>query len=392
MDEHEIFEEFAVIVGEMTSDATTGMVPLSSELVQEVTAGDPDPRFATFVIESGWSNQRRYWGAELFDNVAEQINNGDESIVGYLGHIRPEDDGYSFPEIQMQWLKARVQRSGDKAKLAVKAYVLPGTKGRDYLKRRLVKTVSWRGSAIETPYEKGVRVSAFNIESIDLSRPRKAGMSARLVGALTSEMETEGRQVKPEEIAVLTPSDLRAHAPAVVSAIEAEARKALETQVSEMTEKVEEAKPEVDKLAEVRKALGISDDADPLELIRKLMETASAAGKTVRNKLLDEVLGRKFKDDTARALVRRVLATEMENRVQSGTIVIQGVESAKSDDEKVIEEMVVGFVDSDEQIQKLVSEMEPSSPLPPTTGNEPQKRGEWKAGHSTSNVRVRSAA
>src|SRR5215831_13047819 len=158
MDETEITEVFDSIA-EMSSDVG-GLVTLSPEVVASVTEGDDDPRFATFVIESGWSKSKRFWGGELFNEIASEIQvaSGNEPIVGYLGHIKPEDDAYSFPEIQLQWVGAKLLQVGDRAKLAVKAYVLPGTLGRKYLKKGLVKTVSWRGKASQEPYEKGVRV------------------------------------------------------------------------------------------------------------------------------------------------------------------------------------------------------------------------------------------
>ena len=123
-----------------------------------------------------------------------------------------------------------------------------------------MKVVSWRGQAAEIPYEKGVRVKKFQIESIDLSRPRKAGMSARLVGALTSEMEEGGRQVDAKEIAALTMNDLRAHAPQLVESIEKDARNPLETKVSEMETEATETKKVIDFLPKLREILGLDDN------------------------------------------------------------------------------------------------------------------------------------
>src|SRR6516165_14759 len=133
MDETEITEVFET-VAEITSDVG-GLVTLHPEVVASVTEGDDDPRFATFVIESGWSKSKRFWGGELFSEIADEIASAStrEPIVGYMGHIKPEDDAYSFPEIQLQWVGAKLIQTGERAKLAVKAYVLPGTKGRDYL-------------------------------------------------------------------------------------------------------------------------------------------------------------------------------------------------------------------------------------------------------------------
>jgi len=379
----EIFENFDCIV-EMSADAGSGMVPLSPDAVAEITTGDDDPKFATFIIESGWSKSKRYWGAELFANVAEQINDGGgEPIVGYLGHIRPEDDAYSFPEIQLQWVKARVQRAGDKARLAVKAYVLPGTHARNYLRRGIARTVSWRGKAIQVPYEKGVRVSEFDIESIDLSRPRKAGMSARLVGALTSEMSEEGgNSVKPEEIAALSENELRAHAPTLVKSIEDAATKPLTEKVSEMETKDENSKPVLAIVPQLRAVLGLDDKADDVTVLSKAVEQIKAAGKSLRDSIVDAVLTKKKFNDP---ILRRLITSEMAGK----EFTITGNSEA---DEKTVTEMVNSIVDSDDSLKKAVSEMtgdpkDPPGVTPPRNGSEP-----WKAGTENANVRVKAVS
>lgn len=387
MEFQEIFEDFD-LVGEYTTDATSGMVPLSPDLIAEITQGDTDPRFATFVIESGWSKSKRYWGAELFDNVAEQINSG-EPLVGYLGHISEKDDPYAFPDIQFQWVKARVQKVGDKAKLAVKAYVLPGTKGRDYLQRKIANTVSWRGKAAQVPFEQGVKVSKFIIESIDLSRPRKAGMSARLVGALTSEMEeTEGgNSVKPDEIAALQENELRAHNAGLVETIETGARKPLETKVAEMETDKAKADPVLSLIPEFRKVLGLDEKTDELGTVQAVISHLRKQGKSLRESVLDGVLAKRLKggEEADRVLLRRVLVGEMESK----EITLTG-DATK--DEKIVSEMVTEIVDGDESLKKMVSEMADAPPAPPHT--EPPRGGDkaWKPGMSTSNVRVKARA
>jgi hypothetical protein len=102
-------ENFDSVVSEMTSDPSS-LVPLAPEVVARVTEGDDDPRFATFVIESGWSKSKRFWGPELFGKVASEMTEAakTEPLVGYMGHIRPDDDPYTFPEIQLQWVGAKL--------------------------------------------------------------------------------------------------------------------------------------------------------------------------------------------------------------------------------------------------------------------------------------------
>lgn len=387
----DLIEVFETEVSEMTTDPA-GLVPLSPEFVSEITDGDDDPRFATFVIESGWSKSKRYWGPELFGQVVSEINAAavNEPLVGYMGHIAPDDDPYVFPEIQLQWCGAKLLQMGEKAKLAVKAYVLPGTKARTYLskKKPLVRTVSWRGSAGQVPFEQGVKITSFHPESIDLARPRSAGMSAKLVGALTSEMNEGGNSVKPEEIAALQPNELRAHAPQVVTSIEDEAKKPLQEKISEMETTAAAVKPSLDLIPELKKLLKLDNDSDEISVMQAAIEYFKTEGKKIRETILDTVLEKRFKggSDADKTLVRRILASEMESR----DVKITG---NKEEDEKAISEMITKFVDGEPSLKQLVSEMEQAPPAPPVTGHENGGNGDgWKAGFETSNVRVKARA
>jgi len=387
----EIFEQFDDVVAEMTSDPS-GLVPLPADLVARVTEGDDDPRFATFQIESGWSKSKRLWGPELFEAIATEINTSaqsGETVVGYQGHIKPENDAYEFPPIQLQWLGAKLLPAvGDKAKLAVKAYVLPGTRARDYFKRGLVKSVSWRGKVLQEKHGQGVKIKEFLIESIDMARPRTAGMSARLVGPLTSEMETEeGGIVKPEEISALQENELRAHNPTLVQTIETEARKPLELKVGEMETAEAAKKPTLDLIPELRKLLGLSDDTDDLNTVQAVISELRSHGKKLRDSVLDRVLSKKLTggEERDRQLVRSLIATEMRDR----EIKLTGNEE---EDDKTVTEMVNSVIDGSTQLKEIVSEMEQSPASPPV--NQPPRGGqrELKAGMQTSSIRVRSAS
>lgn len=378
-----ITEVFETAV-EMTTDSNA-VVPLASEIVSRVTEGDDDPRFATFVIESGWSKSKRFWGPELFTNVAAEMNGAakGEPIVGYMGHIKDEDDPYVFPEIQLQWLGAKLSHFGDNARLAVKAYVLPGTKGRDYLLRGLVKNVSWRGKVAQEKFEQGVKIKNFHIESIDLARPRTAGMSASLVGGLTSEME--GGKVKSEEIAALSENELRMYNPTLVTSIETAVKTPLETKVSEMETSTVAVKPTLDLIPEFRRILGLADDVDDVTVLGRALTSIKEAGKSVRDSILETVLAKKFKDEGTKKLVQRLIASEIEEvRDFKAT-------GDSTNDEKKISEMVNAFIDGDETIKTQVSEMEGTPASPPSSERSRDGQRELKPGMTTSRIRVRAA-
>lgn len=388
---HEMFEVFDDVV-EMTTDPAS-VVPLSRELVASVTEKDDEPLFATFVIESGWSKSKRLWGPELFSDVAAEINSsvqGGEPIVGYMGHIRKEDDPYAFPPIQLHWLGAKLIQAGDKAKLAVKGYLLPGTQGRAYAERKppLFRSVSWRGKIAQEQHGQGVRVKKFLLESIDLARPRAAGMSARLV-ALTSEMETDERSeaVKNEEIAALSENELRAHNSGLVLSIETAARKPLEDRVSEMTTEAAAVKPTLDLIPEFRKVLGLDENMGTIETVQAVISELRRQGKKLRDSVLDAVLDKKLKggEDRDRALVRSVIAGEMKDK----DVRLTGDEEK---DEKTVEEMVNSVIDSNPQLKETVSEMMETPASPPTTQPPRGTPRELKVGMQTERIRVRSAS
>ena len=374
MDEiQDLFE--CEVVSEMASGAAA-LVSLSPEKVAEITEGDDDPLFATFVIESGWSKSKRYWPPEILASISEQINRSSEPVVGYMGHIKPEDDSFSFPDIQLQWMKAAIQPSSDKAKLYVKAYALPTSKARDYLKRKLVRTVSVNGIANLKRIQGGVSVNEFDLESIDLSRPRKAGMKNSLV-ALTTEMEDS--TVKPEEIAALQENELRAHNPALVTAIETSVKKPLEEKVTEMEAEAEDGKKQTDLITEIRKTLGLGEDADVLTTIGEMLTKLKAQATDMKDRTFDKVLEKKFKSESTRNLVRRLVVTEMSVD-----------EETEDEDEyyKKVEEMVNEFIDKDDDLKALVSSTETGGGRSLTSP--PGERGnrEIKEGYENENIEV----
>jgi len=384
MEFQDVIEDFTITVSEMGD--STGMVPLDPTFVQSVTEGDDDPKFATYVIESGWSKSKRFWGPELFTNVASEINGAaaTEPYVGYMGHIRPEDDPYSFPEIQLQWVGAKMLSFGDRAKLAVKAYVLPGSKAREYARRKFIQTVSWRGKVAQEPFEKGVRIKEFQIESIDLSRPRAAGMSARMVGALSSEMETGGSEVKTEEIAALTANDLRAHNPALVKSIEDEAKKPLETKVSEMETTADQVKPTLDLIPQLRSILGLDEKTEDVSVISAAVSELRKAGKSLRDTVLATVLDKKLKggEERDRKLVTRLIAGEMASKDVKLT-------GNSEKDEETVGKLVSEIIDSSSDLKSIVSEMEGAPPSITNTPKTDGKTTDYKPGTVTSNIRVK---
>lgn len=207
-------------------------------------------------------------------------------------------------------------------------------------------------------------------------------MSARLVGALTSEMQTEDHTVKPEEIAVLQENELRAHAPALVKTVEDAARKPLEEKVAEMEQKDEAAKPVLDFIPQLRATLGLADDASPLDVLKAGYEEIRKAGKSVRDSLLSEILEKKFGKERD-PLVDRILTAEMSPDFRPT--------GKKDDDYKKVEEMVNSIVDGDEALKEKVSEMQGTPTAPAITGKDRGGKKKVEPGYESTGLRVRSA-
>jgi hypothetical protein len=382
MDFEQITDAFDVQVVSEMAIGDGVLVPLPREIIEDITAYDDQPKFATFLIESGMSASKRNWRPEILEKISEQINTAGDPVVGYLGHIKPDDDGFAFPEIQLHWLRSRCQRVGDKVRMAAKAYVLPEGKGRSYIARKLVRTVSISGKAAMRPIQGGgVDVMDFDLESIDLARPRKAGMRTALVGGLTSEMEQEDNAVKPEEIAALSANELRAHNPSLVEAIESEARKPIETKVGEQENEITELKTEADTLGKVREALGIDESADILSTVGEILVKVKGIAQDAKDKVLDSVLAEKFKDENTRGLVKLALASEMAGLE---------IEDTSDESKKKVTEMVETKVENNEILRGLVSEQSSSGA---SFQGKPLERGpkEFKAGYEDDNVKVRKA-
>jgi len=350
-------------VSEMAADAGA-IVQLDPSRVQQLTeaTGDEKPQFPILRVEGGTSGNGNHWSDEILRDVAEQINK--EEPVAYLGHIKPEDDGYAFPEPQTIWLKAVTRDEGGKTVLYVKGYNFPQAKIREYLRTGVTRVASWRGKAAG-PVMGGVRyIKEFKLESFDWSRKGKQGMNARVV-ALATEMQ-EGSE-DDVEIGKLTLTELQAANPSLVDLIKAEGKKETEATISEMEPKVEAADKAEETFKKLRDVLGIDESADIVQAVGDVVEQVENVSKKTLMEKIGEVVAGKVKGDRARsAVLRLVPVTEMEG---------------KSDDD--LKSAVEALFDSDEDIKAIVTEMEGGAgPLRHTGSGDRMTGSESKVGQS----------
>jgi hypothetical protein len=367
------FEDIVLdgIVSEMTADPAFN-IPLDSARVQQILAVTKDdaPQFPILRVEEGTSNNGRVWDAAILEDVAEQINRMEP--VGYLGHIKPEDDGYAFPKPQTIWLKAVTKKEGAKTVLYTKGYNFPNADARMYGPLGVTREASWRGKAALQALPNGMkRVTKFVLESIDWSRKGKAGMSARLV-AIATEMEGSDK-VDPKDIAALTVADLTAHNPNLIELIKRDATVEQQTRISEMEQEAEQAKDGLTLLARVRETLGLKAEDDPVAAIVSAQEELDKINRRTLHERLADILSKKVKNESARKTVLRLLpVSEMENL-----------------DDAALEAKVVASIDSDDEIKAIISEME-QTPVRPGRGS--QSSGGNGKGYQPKSGSVRASA
>lgn len=294
-------EEIICSVSEIGS-AIGSQVYVDPEKIAEITKDDSDPQFVTVYVEEGWSKNKRYWPGQLFDKIARQIN--ENQPVAYLGHIKEQDVGYAFPDPQTVWLGAKVERLGEKCKLWVKGYNIPGARIRELVKRRAADSVSWRGDATLIPITGGYRVEDFEIESFDWARKGTSGMSAKLA-SVTSEMEDN---VEPKDIAALSETELRTHNPLLVKAIEDSAVKPVNDKVTEMEAAATAVKPDLDVLEQIREKLGIDKDKNVFEAVAEVVDKLTTFTKDKFKNAMDDLLAKKIPhSEHARNAVKRLV-------------------------------------------------------------------------------------
>lgn len=333
-------------------------------------AGDDTPEFPVIRVEEGWSRSGRLYDADFLESVAEQTNALEP--VGHLGHIEDDKVATAFPDPQTTWFGAITRTEPSKQKdrigemvktIYIAGYNLPGAKVRQYLKAKAVRGISWFGTGEQVPIPgKGAQVRNFRLLALDWARKLAEGMPTSSVVAIASEMEGS---VADKSLATVSPEEFEKENPngyaLLVSKVEA---KQADT-IREMEEKVKDGEDAKSLLAEIRKALHIKEDADPLAAIADAMSKLGERAKATLDTALTKVLEEKVPDEKKRKLVLRMLpVAEMESKL---------ADAKEEEAEKLISEMVDESFDKDKDIQVLIGEMQPPTP---------RRREEFKGGSS----------
>lgn len=352
-------------VAEMVTDPVKldTFIPGTSDKAKLIAeaAGDEKPEFPVVRVEEGWSNNKRLWDAEELVSIAEQVRAMEP--VAHLGHMREEDLGTAFPEPQTTWLNATTKiepsqqkdRKGERVTVFYAAgYNLPGAKVRTYIKTRAVRGVSWLGFGREIKVPgKGVQMRDFKLTALDWARKHAEGMPTASVVAIASE-QTGGTTVGDKALAQVTPEEFKQENPNGYALLVSEATAEKDALIGEQATKIKEGDEAKDALAKVRAALGIDENADPLQAIAVLARRLGEEAKATYDKLLDKELAKRIPGDdddakTQRALVRRlVFQSEMVDKLKDAPD-----EEAAA---KLVGEQVETTFNQDEMVKNLVSE------------------------------------
>jgi hypothetical protein len=328
---------------------------------------DEEPQFPIIRVEEGLSRNNFLWTGDVLDNVAEQINK--EEPVAYMGHIKPEDDRWAFPEPQTVWLKAVTKIENGKKALYVKGYNF-GDTIRRLTNVKAARSTSWQGKADCKLQKGGVRqVVNFKLESLDWSRPGKSAMEARLV-TVAAEQTGGDDKVEPSEIGALTKSDLEKHNPNLVLLLKQEAVKDGETAVAEMEEKVKKGEEAESLLDRIRKAIGLSPDDDILKSVTEAFNKVEEIGRTEVKNVVAKLLEKKVPDAKQRAVVMRLLpVAEMEDKT-----------------EQEIEAQVNEAFEKDDDIKAYIAENTGPAPLRRRSAEDRQQRAGTRSGRLAESV------
>lgn len=342
-------------VAEMT-DTAAAVIQLDPDQTRDLLkrTKDDDPQFPIVRVEEGLSENKFNWTPEMLESVADQIN--EKQPVAYMGHIKPEDDRWVFPDPQTIWLKAKTVVESGKKVLYVKGYNLPKAKIRDLVAAGIARSTSWRGKADVKFLKGGVQEPyRFHLDSFDWSRPGKNAMSAALVGVVAEQTENERSEdeVKPEDIAKLSLSELQTSNPNLVELIKREAVAEKDTVIAEMEETKQEGEDAKTLLQRLREVLHIDEKSDILEAVGNIIAKVEKIGTDEVMARIEKVLTDKVPSESARAVVKRLIPQ------------ITVAEMSEINDDDKFKEKIEAYLDSDDNAKAVIAEMN-DGPTPPS--------------------------
>lgn len=149
-----------------------------------------DEKYIYAYTDSGISENGREWKPEHMMSMAKQVI--EKMPVGYLGHIKPQDYGFDFPDPQIVWFGSYAEELKDKSvRLWIKGYILPtAEKLQKWIKLKAVDTISVYGKITYQMKNKIMSIQDIDLKSIDIARKLGEGLNSGIVGIYGEMTET----------------------------------------------------------------------------------------------------------------------------------------------------------------------------------------------------------
>lgn len=158
--------------------------------LKQVDEDERDDKFIYAYTDSGVSENGRNWKPEHMKSMAKQVI--EKMPVGYLGHIKPQDYGFDFPDPQIVWFGSYTETLKDKSvRLWIKGYMLPTVeKLQKWIKLKAVDTISVYGKITYQMKGKVMDIQEVDLKSIDIARKLGEGLNSGIVGLYGEMAET----------------------------------------------------------------------------------------------------------------------------------------------------------------------------------------------------------
>lgn len=153
-----------------------------SKFLKEVEDDKRSEKVIYAYTDSGISENGREWKPTHMESLASQVT--EKMPVGYLGHIKPSEYGFEFPEPQIVWFGSCTEELTDKNKrLWIKGYLLP-TAGKleTWIKTKAVDSISVYGKITYKMKGQIMDIQDIDLKSIDIARKLGEGLNSSIVG------------------------------------------------------------------------------------------------------------------------------------------------------------------------------------------------------------------
>lgn len=334
----EIFAVQATVCGEIKVED----IPLAPWAnLEALKAGDLEPMEVVVEIPAGKSKRGWNYRPEALQAIVSEVMK--QGLPGFLGHQKPEDVEYAFPQPVTHWVgalwkdgKAYFRGVVDKAASDLKRWI----------KANVIRTVSIFGVPKLQQVAGETQVVDFKPLSIDWTPLGRAGMPTAVVAiGEMDEIITGGgeKQMSWKELAAQLKQMLRNKD---VTLKEIIGEMSISTQeLAEEIGEIKEALKAKEILSKIREVFGVSGEIDIVKVAEDAKKVLTAKMQEEQEKLINEVLSEKVTGEIAQALVKKML------KVPAGN---------------VTKEQIIGEIDKileDETVKAIIGKFYTDKPL-----------------------------